>query len=131
MTNDFKNECLIEEESSDKEFASPEITRNPGIKGCLGDSGDPSEYFNLFFDNEMFLFIVKEINRYAELFFEDKRPLCFHCGHPGLVVRYCRRRKWGFNSYRPRWQNRDEAHAEEEYHRLKFNRISTPSPNGG
>ncbi|GFS70765.1 piggyBac transposable element-derived protein 4 [Nephila pilipes] len=29
------------------------------------------EYFNLFFDDEMFLFTVSETNRYTESFFED------------------------------------------------------------
>ncbi|GFS80829.1 piggyBac transposable element-derived protein 4, partial [Nephila pilipes] len=46
-------------------------TGNPGMKVCLGDSGDPLEYFNLFFDDEMFLFIARETNRCAESFFGD------------------------------------------------------------
>ncbi|GFT34250.1 piggyBac transposable element-derived protein 4 [Nephila pilipes] len=101
MNSDSENECLIEEESWDEEFSSSEsesdddcldsagnwcqidinssqpsppkfpFTGNPGIKVCLGDSGDPLQYFNLFFDEEMFLFVVSETNRYAESFFED------------------------------------------------------------
>ncbi|GFT68337.1 piggyBac transposable element-derived protein 4 [Nephila pilipes] len=74
MNSDSENECLIEEESSDEEFSSSESESEDdclGIKVCLGDSGDPLEYFNLFFDEEMFLFIVSETNRYAESFFED------------------------------------------------------------
>ncbi|GFU28514.1 piggyBac transposable element-derived protein 4 [Trichonephila clavipes] len=47
------------------------FTGNPGIKVCIGDSGDPFEYFNLFLDDEMFSFIVEETNRYAESFFEN------------------------------------------------------------
>ncbi|GFT25564.1 piggyBac transposable element-derived protein 4 [Trichonephila clavipes] len=47
------------------------FTGNPGIKVCIGDSGDPLEYFNLFLDDEMFSFIVEETNRYAESFFEN------------------------------------------------------------
>ncbi|GFR08933.1 piggyBac transposable element-derived protein 4 [Trichonephila clavata] len=47
------------------------FTGNPGIKVCLGDSGEPLEYFNLFFDDEMFSFIVEETNRYDESFFEN------------------------------------------------------------
>ncbi|GFU47064.1 piggyBac transposable element-derived protein 4 [Trichonephila clavipes] len=91
----------MEERSSDEEFSSSEsesdddcldsardwcqidvtsplpshpkfpFTGNPGIKVCIGDSGDPFEYFNLFLDNEMFSFIVEETNRYAESFFEN------------------------------------------------------------
>ncbi|GFV88377.1 piggyBac transposable element-derived protein 4 [Trichonephila clavipes] len=47
------------------------FTGNPGIKVCIGDSGDPLEYVNLFLDDEMFSFIVEETNRYAESFFEN------------------------------------------------------------
>ncbi|GFU73031.1 retrovirus-related Pol polyprotein from transposon TNT 1-94 [Trichonephila clavipes] len=47
------------------------FTGNPGIKVCIGDSGDPLEYFNLFLDDEMFSFIVEDTNRYAESFFKD------------------------------------------------------------
>ncbi|GFX89168.1 piggyBac transposable element-derived protein 4 [Trichonephila clavipes] len=102
MNSDSENECLIEEISSDEEFSSSEsesdddcldsagdwcqidvtsplpshpkfpFTGNPGIKVCIGDSGDPLEYFNLFLDDEMFSLIVEETNRYAESFFENK-----------------------------------------------------------
>ncbi|GFV79602.1 piggyBac transposable element-derived protein 4 [Trichonephila clavipes] len=101
INSDSENECLIEERSSDEEFSSSEsesdddcldsardwyqiyvtsplpshpkfpCTVNPGIKVCIGDSGDPLEYFNLFLDDEMFSFIVEETNRYAESFFEN------------------------------------------------------------
>ncbi|GFW72032.1 piggyBac transposable element-derived protein 4 [Trichonephila clavipes] len=101
MNSDSENECLIEERSSDEEFSSSEsesdddcldsardwcqidvtsplpshpkfpFTGNPGIKVCIGDSGDPFEYFNLFLDDEMLSFIVEETNRYAESFFEN------------------------------------------------------------
>ncbi|GFV98440.1 piggyBac transposable element-derived protein 4 [Trichonephila clavipes] len=101
MNSDSENECLIEERSSDEEFSSSEsesdddcldsardrcqidvtsplpsypkfpFTGNPGIKVCIGDSGDPFEYFNLFLDDEMFSFIVEETNRYTESFFEN------------------------------------------------------------
>ncbi|GFS59257.1 piggyBac transposable element-derived protein 4 [Trichonephila inaurata madagascariensis] len=97
MNSDSENECLIEEKSSDDEFSSSEsesdddcldsarywcqidvtsslpkfpLTGNPGIKVCLGNSGD-LEYFDLFFDYEMFLFIVEETNRYAKSFFKN------------------------------------------------------------
>jgi hypothetical protein len=33
----------------------------------------------------------------------DNRPVCFHCGRPGHVVRYCRERKAVFNKY---WADR-------------------------
>ncbi|GFW92422.1 piggyBac transposable element-derived protein 4 [Trichonephila clavipes] len=101
MNSDSENECLIEERSSDEEFSSTEsesdddcldsardwcqidvtsplpshpkfpFTGNPGIKVCIGDSGDPFEYFNLFLVDQMFSFIVEETNRYAESFFEN------------------------------------------------------------
>ncbi|GFX34164.1 piggyBac transposable element-derived protein 4 [Trichonephila clavipes] len=101
MNSDSENECLIEERSSDEEFSSSEsesdddcldsardwcqidvtsplpshpkfpFTGNPGIKVCIGESGDSFEYFNLFLDDEMFSFIVEETNRYAESFFEN------------------------------------------------------------
>ncbi|GFX23456.1 piggyBac transposable element-derived protein 4 [Trichonephila clavipes] len=101
LNSDSENECLIEERSLDVEFSSSEsasdddcldsardwcqiditshlpslpkfpFTGNPGIKVCIGDSGDPVEYFNMFLDDEMFSFIVEETNRYAESFFEN------------------------------------------------------------
>ncbi|GFU31491.1 piggyBac transposable element-derived protein 4 [Trichonephila clavipes] len=90
----FGREVIISERSSDEEFSSSEIESdddcldsardwcqidvtsigrnlNPGVKVCIGDSGDPFEYFNLFLDDEMFSFIVEETNRYAESFFEN------------------------------------------------------------
>ncbi|GFU15311.1 piggyBac transposable element-derived protein 4 [Nephila pilipes] len=124
MNSDSENERLIEEESSDEECSSSEseseddcldnardwcqidinssqpsppkfpFTGNPGIKVCLGDSEDPSEYFNLFFDDEMFLFIISETNRYAESFFEDaeltpaSRALKWKNTHIGEMKRF-------------------------------------------
>ncbi|GFY61994.1 piggyBac transposable element-derived protein 4 [Trichonephila inaurata madagascariensis] len=100
MYSDYEDAYLIEE-SSDEEFSFSEsesdddcldsardwyqidvssplpsypkfpFTGNPGIKVCLKDSGDPLEFFNLFFDDEMFSFIVEETNRYAKSFFEN------------------------------------------------------------
>ncbi|CAL1272717.1 unnamed protein product [Larinioides sclopetarius] len=87
---------MIEKESSDEEFSSSEsesdddsldsardwcriditisqpshpkfpFTGNPGLKAYVGDSEDPIDYFYLFFDDEIFSFIVSETNRYAE-----------------------------------------------------------------
>ncbi|GFT55263.1 CCHC-type domain-containing protein [Trichonephila clavipes] len=31
---------------------------------------------------------------------DDNRPVCFHCGRPGDVVRYCRERRAIFDAYR-------------------------------
>ncbi|GFY67694.1 CCHC-type domain-containing protein [Trichonephila inaurata madagascariensis] len=33
---------------------------------------------------------------------DDNRPVCFHCGRPGHVVRYCRERLAIFDAYRSR-----------------------------
>ncbi|GFY57009.1 CCHC-type domain-containing protein [Trichonephila inaurata madagascariensis] len=33
---------------------------------------------------------------------DDNRPVCFHCGRPGHVVRYCRERRAIFDAYRSR-----------------------------
>ncbi|CAL1264356.1 unnamed protein product [Larinioides sclopetarius] len=33
---------------------------------------------------------------------DDNRPVCFHCGRPGHVVRYCRERRAIFSAYRSR-----------------------------
>lgn len=35
----------------------------------------------------------------------DNRPVCFHCGRPGHVVRYCRERRAIFNTYRENRRN--------------------------
>ncbi|GBL82853.1 hypothetical protein AVEN_106372-1 [Araneus ventricosus] len=94
MNSDSDTEYLIEKESSDEEFSSSEsesdddslgsardwcrvditisqpsppkfpCTGNPGLKVSAGDSEDPLDYFNLFFDDEIFNFIVSETNRY-------------------------------------------------------------------
>lgn len=61
----------------------------------------------------------------------DNRPVCFHCGRPGHVVRYCRERKAVFDSYRTRRQNFDEVDAEEDARRPNFIRRSSPSPSRG
>lgn len=45
------------------------FTGDPGIKVFVSDSGDPLEFFQLFFDDEILDFIVQETNRYAEDFF--------------------------------------------------------------
>ncbi|GFS28860.1 piggyBac transposable element-derived protein 4 [Nephila pilipes] len=66
-----KDWCQIDITSSQPSHPKFPFTGNPGIKVCLGVSGVPLEYFNMFFYSEMFLFIVMETNRYAESFFED------------------------------------------------------------
>ncbi|GFV83483.1 probable RNA-directed DNA polymerase from transposon BS [Trichonephila clavipes] len=63
--------CQIDVTSPLPSYPKFPFTGNPGIKVCVGDSGDPFEYFNLFLDDEMFSFIVEETNRYAESFFEN------------------------------------------------------------
>lgn len=46
---------------------------------------------------------------------EDNRPVCFHCGRPGHVVRYCRERRSVFDTYRNERGN-------------NFRRQPTPTP---
>ncbi|GFS40214.1 CCHC-type domain-containing protein [Trichonephila inaurata madagascariensis] len=58
----------------------------------------------------------------------DNRPVCFHCGRPGHVIRYYRERKAIFDSYRNRRQSFDEIDAEEGTRRPHFIPRSTPSP---
>lgn len=60
----------------------------------------------------------------------DNRPVCFHCGRPGHVVRYCRERKAVFDNYRNRRQNYEEDF-DENTRRSNITRRSTPSPNRG
>lgn len=61
----------------------------------------------------------------------DNRPVCFHCGRPGHVVRYCRERKAVFDNYRARRQNLDDVNADDDFRRPNFTRRSTPSPTRG
>ncbi|GFX55816.1 CCHC-type domain-containing protein [Trichonephila clavipes] len=39
----------------------------------------------------------------------DNRPVCFHCGRPGHVMRYCRERKAVFDNSRNRRRNFDDV----------------------
>lgn len=57
----------------------------------------------------------------------DNRPVCFHCGRPGHVVRYCRERKAVFDNYRFLRQNADELDTEEEFCQPNLNSRSEPS----
>ncbi|GFU20466.1 transposon Ty3-I Gag-Pol polyprotein [Trichonephila clavipes] len=43
----------------------------------------------------------------------DNRPVCFHCGRPGHVMRYCRERKAVFDNSRNRRRNFDDVGTEE------------------
>ncbi|GBM08214.1 hypothetical protein AVEN_168386-1 [Araneus ventricosus] len=61
----------------------------------------------------------------------DNRPVCFHCGRPGHVVRYCRERKAVFDSYRSRPQNFNEVEADDDFRRPNSFRRPTPSPTRG
>ncbi|GFS78060.1 CCHC-type domain-containing protein [Trichonephila clavipes] len=58
----------------------------------------------------------------------DNRPVCFYCGRPGHVMRYCRERKDVFDNYRNRRRNFDDVDTEEEIRRPNSARRSTPSP---
>lgn len=64
----------------------------------------------------------------------DNRPVCFHCGRPGHVVRYCRERKAVFDNYRAERrsspsQSNQRAYAE-DYTPLAV-RSSSPGSNRG
>ncbi|GFR12649.1 CCHC-type domain-containing protein [Trichonephila clavata] len=48
---------------------------------------------------------------FGEQLTTDNRPVCFHCGCPGHVMRYCREKKAIFDSYRNRRQSFDEIEA--------------------
>ncbi|GFW03989.1 piggyBac transposable element-derived protein 4 [Trichonephila clavipes] len=63
--------CQIDVASPLPSYPKFPFTRNPGIKRCVGDYGDPLEYFNLYLHDETFSFILGETNRYAESFFEN------------------------------------------------------------
>ncbi|GFX48950.1 CCHC-type domain-containing protein [Trichonephila clavipes] len=60
----------------------------------------------------------------------DNRPVCFHCGRPGHVMRYCRERKAVFDN-RNRRRNFDDVGTEEEIRRPNSSRRFTPSPTRG
>ncbi|GFW74866.1 CCHC-type domain-containing protein [Trichonephila clavipes] len=61
----------------------------------------------------------------------DNRPVCFHCGRPGHVMRYCRERKAVFDNSRNRRRNFDDVGTEEELRRPNSSRRFTPSPTRG
>ncbi|GFV03822.1 CCHC-type domain-containing protein [Trichonephila clavipes] len=61
----------------------------------------------------------------------DNRPVCFHCGRPGHVMRYCRERKAVFDKSRNRRRNFDDVGTEEEIRRQNSYRRFTPSPTRG
>ncbi|GFW65640.1 transposon Ty3-I Gag-Pol polyprotein [Trichonephila clavipes] len=60
----------------------------------------------------------------------DNRPVCFHCGRPGHVMRYCRERKAVFDNSRNRRRNFDDV-GTEEIRRPNSSRRFTPSPTRG
>ncbi|GFW78829.1 CCHC-type domain-containing protein [Trichonephila clavipes] len=61
----------------------------------------------------------------------DNIPVCFHCGRPGHVMRYCRERKAVFDNSRNRRRNFDDVGTEEEIRRPNSSRRFTPSPTRG
>ncbi|GFU73154.1 CCHC-type domain-containing protein [Trichonephila clavipes] len=61
----------------------------------------------------------------------DNRPVYFHCGRPGHVMRYCRERKAVFDNSRNRRRNFDDVGTEEEIRRPNSSRRFTPSPTRG
>lgn len=66
---------------------------------------------------------------------EDNRPVCFYCGRPGHVTRYCRERKAAFEASRGRREQWTEMPprsqpSQDEYSRSAV-RQSSPSPSRG
>ncbi|GFY72080.1 CCHC-type domain-containing protein [Trichonephila inaurata madagascariensis] len=58
----------------------------------------------------------------------DSRPVCFHCGRPGHVVRYCRERRAIFNDYRrnnPRNYNLPDERQSRRTHPTKIKQSSS------
>ena len=66
---------------------------------------------------------------------EDNRPVCFHCGRPGHVARYCRERKAVFDAYRTRREESMSAPSNSQNFEAEFSRPairrSSPSPSRG
>lgn len=63
----------------------------------------------------------------------DNRPVCFHCGRPGHVVRYCRDRRAIFDAYRNRQATNSQPQSPtftDEFRR-QDTRESTFSPSRG
>ncbi|GFT63488.1 hypothetical protein TNCV_869711 [Trichonephila clavipes] len=58
----------------------------------------------------------------------DNRPVCFHCGRPGHVMRYCREKRLSLPTPRNRRRNFDDVGTEEEIRRPNSSRRFTPSP---
>ncbi|GFT87681.1 CCHC-type domain-containing protein [Trichonephila clavipes] len=61
----------------------------------------------------------------------DNRPVCFHCGRPGHVMRYCREKRLSLTTLRNRRRNFDDVGTEEEIRRPNSSRRFTPSPTRG
>lgn len=64
----------------------------------------------------------------------DNRPVCFHCGRPGHVVRYCQERRRAFAEYRanrsfPTDQDR-RPYTSDEFRPSAMTRSSSPYPRG-
>lgn len=64
---------------------------------------------------------------------DDNRPVCFHCGRPGHVIRYCRDRRAIFDAYRNRQATNSQPlsrNVVDEFNRQDA-RESTSNPSRG
>ncbi|GFQ98443.1 CCHC-type domain-containing protein [Trichonephila clavata] len=60
---------------------------------------------------------------------DDNRPVCFHCGRPGHVARYCRERRAIFGAYRSRQASSSQLPSPNlPPDECSWQAIGTPSP---
>lgn len=58
----------------------------------------------------------------------DNQPICFHCGRPGHVLRYCRERKAVFDAYRTSRRTSQQPQAYPQYDDQPYATVTARSP---